>query len=146
MRLTISSTTLASRLSALSKVFNSKNSMPILDCFLFEVNDNQLTITASDSENVMTTQLQLDESDGNGTFAVNNRTILDAVKELPEQPLTLDVEMSTFAIKVIYMNGMYNFTGQSGEEFPRLQPLDDGAAAITIESRTLANDISHTST
>lgn len=143
MRLTISSTTLASRLSALSKVFNSKNSMPILDCYLFEVNDNTLTITASDSENVMTTQLQLDESNGNGTFAVNNRTILDAVKELPEQPLTLDIDMSTYAIKVIYMNGMYNFTAQSGDEFPRLQPLSDGAAAITIESKTLANDISH---
>lgn len=143
MRLTISSTTLASRLTALSKVFNSKNSMPILDCYLFEVNSNQLTITASDSENVMTTQIQLDESDGNGTFAVNNRNILDAVKELPEQPLTLDVDMSTYAIKVIYMNGMYNFTAQSGDEFPRMQPLNDSAAAITIESKTLANDIAH---
>ena len=101
MRLTISSTTLGARLSALSKVFNSKNSMPILDCYLFEVNGNTLTITASDSENVMTTQLQLDEVDGNGTFAVNNRTILDAVKELPEQPLTLDVDMSSYAIKVV---------------------------------------------
>lgn len=143
MRLTISSTTLASRLTALSKVFNSKNSLSILDCYLFEVNDNQLTITASDSENVMTTQIQLDESDGNGTFAVNNRNILDAVKELPEQPLTLDVDMSTYAIKVIYMNGMYNFTAQSGDEFPRMQPLNDSAAAITIESKTLANDIAH---
>lgn len=143
MRLTISSTTLASRLTALSKVFNSKNSLPILDCYLFEVNDNQLTITASDSENVMTTQIQLDESDGNGTFAVNNRNILDAVKELPEQPLTLDVDMSTYAIKVIYMNGMYNFTALSGDEFPRMQPLNDSAAAITIESKTLANDIAH---
>lgn len=143
MRLTISSTTLASRLTALSKVFNSKNSLPILDCYLFEVNDNLLTITASDSENVMTTQIQLDESDGNGTFAVNNRNILDAVKELPEQPLTLDVDMSTYAIKVIYMNGMYNFTAQSGDEFPRMQPLNDSAAAITIESKTLANDIAH---
>ena len=143
MRLTISSTTLASRLTALSKVFNSKNSLPILDCYLFEVNSNQLTITASDSENVMTTQIQLDESDGNGTFAVNNRNILDAVKELPEQPLTLDVDMSTYAIKVIYMNGMYNFTAQSGDEFPRMQPLNDSAAAITIESKTLANDIAH---
>lgn len=143
MRLTISSTTLASRLTALSKVFNSKNSLPILDCYLFEVNGNQLTITASDSENVMTTQIQLDESDGNGTFAVNNRNILDAVKELPEQPLTLDVDMSTYAIKVIYMNGMYNFTAQSGDEFPRMQPLNDSAAAITIESKTLANDIAH---
>ena len=142
MRLTISSTTLGARLSALSKVFNSKNSMPILDCYLFEVNGNTLTITASDSENVMTTQLQLDEVDGNGTFAVNNRTILDAVKELPEQPLTLDVDMSSYAIKVVYMNGIYNFTGQSGDEFPRLQPLQDSAASIIIDSKTLNNDIS----
>lgn len=142
MRLTISSTALAGRLSALSKVFNSKNSMPILDCYLFEVAGGTLTITASDSENVMTTQLQLDEADGDGTFAVNNRTILDAVKELPEQPLTLDVDMSSYAIKVVYMNGIYNFTGQSGNEFPRLQPLQDGAASIVIDSKTLANDIS----
>lgn len=143
MRLTISSTALASRLSALSKVFNSKNSMPILDCYLFEITGNQLKITASDSENVMTTTVQLDESDSEGTFAVNNRTILDAVKELPEQPLTLDVDMTSFAIKVIYQNGIYNFTAQSGNEFPRLQPLHEGAASITIESKTLSNNISH---
>ncbi len=142
MRLTVSSTSLASRLSALSKVFNSKNSMPILDCYLFDVSENTLTITASDSENVMTTQLQLDDVDGKGTFAVNNRTILDAVKELPEQPLTLDVDMSSYAIKVVYMNGIYNFTGQSGNEFPRLQLLNDNAASIVIDSKTLANDIS----
>lgn len=119
MRLTISSTALAGRLSALSKVFNNKNSMPILDCYLFDVHAGTLTITASDSENVMTTQVQLDYSDGDGTFAVNNRTILDAVKELPEQPLTLDVDMSSYAIKVVYMNGIYNFTGQCGDDFPR---------------------------
>ena len=143
MRLTISSATLASRLSALSKVLNSKNSLPILDCFLFEAKGNVLTITASDSENVMTTQAELDECDSDGTFAVNNHIILNAVKELPEQPLTLDVNMDTFAIKVIYMNGVYNFTAQSGSDFPRLQPLHDGAATILIESKTLSNDISH---
>lgn len=142
MRLTISSTALAGRLSALSKVFNNKNSMPILDCYLFDVHAGTLTITASDSENVMTTQVQLDDSDGDGTFAVNNRTILDAVKELPEQPLTLDVDMSSYAIKVVYMNGIYNFTGQCGDEFPRLQQLQEGAASIVIDSKTLANDIS----
>ena len=143
MRLTISSTALASRLSALSKVFNNKNTMPILDCYLFDVEGNTLTITASDSENVMTTQLQADEADSEGTFAVNYRTILDAVRELPEQPLTLDVDMSSFAVKVIYLNGMYNFTAQRGDEFPRLQPLHDGATSIIIDSKTLVNDISH---
>ena len=142
MRLTISSTTLASRLSALSKVFNSKNSMPILDCYLFEVAGQTLTITASDSENVMTTQLQLDEADSDGAFAVNNRTILDAVKELPEQPLTLEVDMVSYKMKVRYLNGVYEFTAQSGDEFPRLQPLQEGAASIVIDSKTLAGDIS----
>lgn len=142
MRLTISSTALASRLSALSKVFSSKNSMPILNCYLFEVNNNQLTITASDSENIMTTQIQLEDTCDNGTFAVKNQTILDAVKELPEQPLTLDVDMSTFAIKVIYQNGVYNFTGVSGEEFPKFQSLPENATSIIIDSKTLNNDIS----
>lgn len=142
MRLTISSTALASRLSALSKVFSSKNSIPILNCYLFEVNNNQLTITASDSENIMTTNLQLDEECENGMFAVNNQTILDAVKELPEQPLTLDVDMATYAIKVIYLNGVYNFTGQSGEEFPKFQSLPENATSIIIDSKTLSNDIS----
>lgn len=142
MRLTISSTTLASRLSALSKVFSSKNSLPILDCYLFEVNGNLLTITASDSENIMTTNIQLEEMNDNGVFAVNNQTILDAVKELPEQPLTLDVDMSTFAIKVIYQNGVYNFTGQSGAEFPKFQSIPENATSIIIDSKTLNNDIS----
>lgn len=142
MRLSISSTTLAARLSVLSKVFNSKNSMPILDCYLFEVKNNQLTVTASDSENVMTTQLTLDESDSEGTFAINNRTILDAVKELPEQPLTIEVDMSTYAIRVYYQNGKYEFTGQGGDEYPRLQPLSDNATAITVDSKTLSGDIS----
>lgn len=142
MRLTISSTALASRLSALSKVFNSKNSMPILDCYLFEVSGGMLTITASDSENVMTTSIQLDAADGDGTFAVNNRTILDAVRELPEQPLTLDVEMGTYAIKVIYMNGMYNFTGQAGDDFPKPQMPADGSTTVIVEGKTLVGDIS----
>lgn len=141
MRLTISSTALAGRLLSLSKVFNSKNSMPILDCYLFDIKGSTLTLTASDSENVMTSTLQIDAVDENGTFAVNNRTILDAVKELPEQPLTLEVDMNSFAIKVIYQNGVYNFTAQSGDEFPRLQPLQDNAPAITIDSKTLCNNI-----
>ena len=133
---------MSARLLALSKVFNSKNTMPILDCFLFEVSNKELTVTASDSENVMTAVIPLDEMDGEGTFAVNNRTIIDAVKELPEQPLTMEVDMNTYAIKVIYQNGIYNFTAQSGEEFPRLLPLEDNTASILVDAKTLVNDIS----
>ena len=91
MRFSISSSALSSRLTTLAKVVNSKNSLPILDSFLFEVHNGELTITASDSENVMRTTLALDSCDGEGNFAVNNHTILDAVKELAEQPLAIDI-------------------------------------------------------
>ena len=69
MRFTLSSTTLSNHLSTLSKVITNKNAIAILECFLFEVRDGQLIITASDSENVMKATCQLDETDGNGSFA-----------------------------------------------------------------------------
>ena len=142
MRFTLSSTALSSRLQTLARVINSKNSLPILDSFLFEVRNQQLFITASDSENVMRSVLALDQVDGEGNFAVPNRTLLDAMKELPEQPLTFDVDLNTLTIKIIYQNGLYNFTAQSADEYPRVQPIPDGATVITIDSQTLADNIS----
>ncbi|MBR0270180.1 MAG: DNA polymerase III subunit beta [Prevotella sp.] len=142
MRFTLSSTALSSRLQTLARVINSKNSLPILDSFLFEVRNQQLFITASDSENVMRSVLALDQVDGEGNFAVPNRTLLDAMKELPEQPLTFDIDLNTLTIKIIYQNGLYNFTAQSADEYPRVQPIPNGATVITIDSQTLADNIS----
>ncbi|MBR1428308.1 MAG: DNA polymerase III subunit beta [Prevotella sp.] len=141
MRFTLSSTALNSRLSTLSKVINSKNALPILDCFLFEVTNNTMTITASDSENVMKTTINLDDCDGEGKFAVNNRTILDAVKELPEQPLTIDVDTASMAIKVIYQNGLYNFTGQNADDYPSVLPMTDNATSLVLPNNVLADNI-----
>ena len=142
MRFTLSSSALNARLQSLAKVINSKNALPILDSFLFDVRNGQLKLTASDSENVMTTVMTLDEHDGEGSFAVPNRTILDAVKELPEQPLTFDVDTSNLTIKVLYQNGMYSFTAQHADEYPRTQPMPDGATVVTIDSAVLNDNIS----
>ena len=70
MRFTVSSTALSSNLNDLSRVINSKNSLPILADFVFDIQDNVLTLTASDSENTMKTEVMLNECDGNGLFAV----------------------------------------------------------------------------
>ena len=112
MRFTLSSTALSSRLNTLARVINSKNALPILDCFLFQVENSRLLITAGDGENVMQSALELDSCEGEGEFAVPNRTILDAVKELPEQPLNFDIDTQSFAIKIVYQNGLYNFNGR----------------------------------
>ena len=142
MRFTLSSTALNGRLQTLARVINSKNSLPILDSFLFEVRNQQLNITASDSENVMRSTLALDAADGEGSFAVPNRTLLDAMKELPEQPLTFEIDTVALTVKIIYQNGLYNFTAQNADEYPRTQPIPDGATVITMESQVLADNIS----
>ena len=141
MRFTISSNTLSNRLLTLSKVINSKNSLPILDDFLFEVTNGQLVITASDSETVMTSLLPLDESEGEGSFAVSNHTIIDAVKELPEQPLNIDVNFDEMKMYITYQNGSYNFPVQNADEYPKAQPVSDSATTITINASILVDNI-----
>ncbi len=144
MRFTLSSTALSSRLQTLAKVINSKNSLAILESFLFRVHDGKVTITASDSENRMTMELPLDESDTDGEFAIPNRTILDAVKELPEQPLTFEVNPETYEVAIEYQNGRYNFSAQNAEEYPQKAPIADDAKTITISAKVLCDNIART--
>ena len=100
MRITLSSTVLANRLIALQKVQNSKNSLQILDCILFNVSNGKLQLTASDKENEMKIDIELDECDVDGKFAISSKTITDAVKELPEQPITIEIDENTYSVKI----------------------------------------------
>ena len=108
MRFTVSSTALSSKLNALAKVINSKNSLPILADFLFDIQDNVLYLTASDSENVINTQMELTESDANGRFAINNHDLLEAIKGFSEQPITFDVNLQDNIAKISYQNGLFS--------------------------------------
>ena len=144
MRFTVSSSALSSKLNMLAKVIGSKNSLPILDCFLFQVANGEMSITASDSDNGIKSTLALTDHDGEGEFCVPNRVILDALKELPEQPLHFDVDAAgeAVAIKIVYQNGLYNFTGQSAEEYPRTQSMNDACTTVSLPTEMLINNIS----
>ena len=141
MRFTLSSTALSSRLNALSRVINSKNSLPILADFLFDIHDNVLYLTASDSENVMKTQLDLTESDGNGRFAIGNHDLLEAVKGFSEQPITFDVDMTTNLAKISYQNGLFSLPIENADEYPATPSLGDAASTIVISNQLLAENI-----
>ena len=76
MKFIVSSTALSSHLQAISRVINSKNALPILDCFLFELQDGTLSATVSDSETTMVTTVEVNESDMDGRFAVTAKASL----------------------------------------------------------------------
>ena len=142
MRFTVSSTALSSKLNMLAKVIGSKNSLPILESFLFQVANGEMTVTASDSDNIIKSKIELTDSEGEGEFCVPNRVILDALKELPEQPLNFEVDTDTYAIKIVYQNGLYNFTGQNAEEYPSTQALGDGCTTVSLPADVLIDNIS----
>ncbi len=144
MRFTLSSTALNSRLQTLSKVINSKNSMPILESFLFKIQQGQLNITASDGDNTMQSSLTLESNDIDGSFAVPSHTMLDALKELPEQPLVFDVSLDSYEIMVGYQNGMYRFTAQNADEYPQHEELQDGVHVITMDGAMVGEYINRT--
>ena len=144
MRFSISSTALSSKLNILSKVISPKNSISILECFLFEVQDGKLILTASDNANMMKCTVDLNECDVNGSFCVPNRIMLTSVKELADQPLVFDVDMNDYSIQMSYLNGSYKIFGQSAEEYPRLKGLEGEATSTTIPSEVLANNINRT--
>ena len=141
MKFIVSSTGLFSHLQAISRVINSKNSLPILDCFLLELTDGTLSITASDSETTLVTSIEVVESDGDGQFAVSSKTFLDALKEIPEQPLTFVVNPENYEILVQYQNGKYSLMGQNADEYPQTPRLGDNAVNVTMEAPVMLNGI-----
>ncbi len=141
MRFTVSSTALSSKLNALSRVINSKNSLPILADFVFDIQNGILHLTASDSENVMKTQIELTESDGDGRFAVGNHDLLEAVKGFSEQPITFDVDQQANIAKISYQNGLFSMPVENADEFPTTQGISDNATVITISNALLAENI-----
>ena len=115
MRFTLSSTALSSKLFALAKVINSKNSLPILADFIFRTEGNTLYLTASDSENTMLTSIELSECDSNDSFAIENHNLLEAVKGFSEQPLTFEVDKNEKNVRIIYLNGQFTLPIESAD-------------------------------
>ena len=141
MRFTVSSTALSSKLSALSRVINSKNALPILGDFVFDIKGQTLQLTASDSENTMNTTVELTESDGEGRFAINSHNLLEAVKGFSEQPITFDADMATNLVKISYQNGLFSLPIDNADEFPVAQTVSDSASTIVISNQLLNENI-----
>ncbi len=144
MKFVVSSTALLSHLQAISKVINSKNTIPILDSFLFELDGETLKMTASDGETTLITSMEVSEVTGKGKFAVSAKLLLDPLKEFPEQPLNFDINDDNIEIFIYFQNGKCNFIGQKGEEYPQMPELRDEATSLSMSVDNLLSGINLT--
>ena len=142
MKFIVSSSALLKQLQSINGVVANNPVVPILENFLFDVTDGLLTITASDLETSMITEIPV-EAKENGRIAAPARILLDTLKNLPDQPVTFTIDEETYTIEISSSNGRYKLSGENATDFPKV-PVVRGGNAIEIPSNALARAINKT--
>ncbi|MDA7699304.1 DNA polymerase III subunit beta [Flavobacteriaceae bacterium] len=141
MKFIVSSAALLKELQMLGGVINSTNTLPILDNFLFEINGNSLTLTASNLETTFSTRIAV-ESESNSMVALPARLLLDTLKTFPEQPLTF-IKTEKNTVEISANNGKYAVAYVEGNEFPKAAQVNDAKTTL-IQSDILYTAINST--
>lgn len=145
MKFVVSSTELLAHLQNVSRVISSKNTLPILDNFLFRLDSNELEITASDLESTLITKMSLENTSDSGSIAVPARILTDTLKEFPEQPLTFEIDQAKFSIVINSENGKFTIVGQNAGDFPQMPTVKaDGKSTLEVPAEVLNSGISKT--
>ncbi len=142
MKFIVSSSVLLKHLSTINGVIASNPIVPILENFLFNLDGGVLTVTASDMQTVMITEVEVESKD-KGAIAVPAKLLLDTLRSLPEQPVQFNVDEDTFGTELVTANGRYKLAGENPMDFPRV-PQVNRNFAIDMDSDTLGSAISNT--
>ncbi|NDA60421.1 MAG: DNA polymerase III subunit beta [Chitinophagia bacterium] len=141
MKFIVSSSNLLKHLQQISGVINTNTVLPILEDFLFEINDKKLTVVATDLETVMRVQMEV-ESKTNGKVCIPAKILIDSLKNIPDQPLTFHIDKN-FAVEITSDNGKYKVMGENPDNFPK-EPAADDTTSFTMTSNALLTAINKT--
>lgn len=88
----ISKTELLNRLQSVSKIISSKNTLPIMDNILLDIQDGTIWISAADHQGRINTSIDGILTDNNISVCIEPKLLIEALKTLPEQPLTITID------------------------------------------------------
>jgi DNA polymerase-3 subunit beta len=142
MKFIVNSSYLLKQLSHINGVITTNPVVPILENFLFEIEKNKLTVTASDLQTSMITEVQV-ESKEKGNIAVPARILLDTLKNLPDQPVTFSVDETSYSIEISSDNGRYKLAGENATDFPKVPTVSNDFNAL-LSSEVLSRAINNT--
>lgn len=142
MKFSVSSSDLLKKLNISNGVIGTNTVLPILEDYLFELSGNILTITASSLETTSICQIEV-AMEQEGKIAIPAKILMDTLKALPEQPITLEVDENTNGIKITSAYGRYKLSGDSPDDYPEL-PKPDGGQTIKLSSDVLLKVLTKT--
>ncbi|MBK6641440.1 MAG: DNA polymerase III subunit beta [Bacteroidia bacterium] len=142
MKFIVSSTLLLRHIQSVSGALNTNSPLPILENFLFEIDNEKLNVSASDLETTMTTSMEVTSKE-KGLVAVPAKILLDTLKTFAEQPLTFTINDKNFQMEISSENGKFKLAGQDGAEFPKI-PVIEQANSIEMPAEVLLEAINKT--
>jgi DNA polymerase-3 subunit beta len=142
MKFIVSSSALLKQLSGINGVITTNPVVPILENFLFEIDGGTLTVTASDLQTSMITELEV-ESKESGSIAVPAKILLETLRNLPEQPVTFTIDEETYSIAISSDNGHYKLAGENATDFPKV-PSVSNDFSVTLSTDVLSSAINNT--
>ncbi len=144
MKFVVSSSALLSLLQTTGKVISSKNTLPILDYFLFDLRDGALKVTASDLETTLVGSLKVESIEAEGLIAAPAKLMLDSLKEFSEQPLTIEADQTTWEIHIKWKSGSLALPGISGLSYPALPEFEESKTELSFDVDTLLGGLNKT--
>ncbi len=142
MKFSVSSSELLKKLSLANGVIGSNTVLPILEDFLFKLSENKLTIIASNLETTVITDIEV-AMEEDGDIAIPAKILMDTLKALPEQPITIEVDHGTRAITLTSAYGKYKLAGDSPEDYPEL-PASEEVDQIILSEEVLSKALNKT--
>jgi len=141
MKFIVSSSSLLKHLQQIAGVINTNTVLPILEDFLFEIEDKKLNIIATDLETVMRVQMDV-ESKANGRVCIPAKILIDSLKNIADQPLTFNIDKN-YAVEITSDNGKYKVMGENPDNFPK-EPTADDTTGFKMTSTGLLTAINKT--
>ena len=138
----VSSSELLKKLQVANGAISSNPVIPILEDFLFDLQGNELTISATNLEVTIISSIEVSGGKG-GKVAVPAKILLETLKALPEQPVKFDIDDATNAIKLKSAYGVYKLAGDNADDFPET-PLEDNVNVIELSADPLVKAINNT--
>ena len=145
MKFIINSLLFSKQIQSLSGVLTNSNTVPIINCFHFHLDEGMLTIRATDLETTLVSKVEVETGrmDDINDVAVPSKLLLDIIKSMDDVPMTFSVEDTTYGISITSGEGKYRIAGKSPETFPNMPEAKD-TTSIKLTSSLLVSAIGKT--
>lgn len=145
MKFTIDKNILLENLSNVIKGISTKNVIPVLNGIKFDLTDNGLSLTASDSELTINSFIEAKEIkniEQTGTIIIQSKFILDIIRKLPSDVINLEV-IDRLKIRIYTENAQFSLNCLDANEYPNLK-MEEHKDPIVLKGDVLKSLINQT--